>query len=139
MKRTVLAVLTFATLAWVAPDAFADLSHKRSTSRPKLDNLMRSQLGRVANTEVIVSRVTLPPNAVLPTHGHPGEEFAYVIAGSVTLRQKGKKDIAGRTGDVVKVPLEQVHSAIAGERGATILVFRVHESGKPERVLIKQR
>ena len=39
-----------------------------------------------------------------------------------------------REGDVVKVPLKQIHTAITGDEGVTILVFRVHEAGKPERV-----
>jgi quercetin dioxygenase-like cupin family protein len=137
MKRTLFAALTFATLALAAPHAHADHSHGKTASKLKLENLMRSQLGRVSGTEVIVSRVTLPPGAVLPTHWHPGEEFAYVLDGSVTIHLKGKKSMVGRAGDVLKVPLKQVHSAKAGKRGATALVFRVHESGKPERVIVK--
>jgi hypothetical protein len=37
----------------------------------------------------------------------------------------------------LKVPLKQVHTAITTEEGATILVFRVHELGKPERVPVE--
>jgi quercetin dioxygenase-like cupin family protein len=70
----------------------------------------------------------------LPKHWHPGEEFAYILKGSVTLWQKGKDDLVGEQGDVVKIPLEQVHTAITKEEGATVLVFRVHEQGKPERI-----
>ena len=43
-------------------------------SGPKLENLLRSQLEGVRDTEVIVSRVTIPPNTTLPKHWHPGEE-----------------------------------------------------------------
>ena len=81
-----------------------------------------------------MSHVTIPPNTSLPKHWHPGEEFAYVLEGSVTLWQKGKKDIVGREGEIVKVPLRQVHTAITGDEGVTLLVFRVHEKGQPERV-----
>lgn len=102
----------------------------------KLENLMKSQLEGVNGTEVIVSHVTIPPHTSLPKHWHPGEEFAYILDGSVTLWQKGKKDIVGKKGDVIKVPLKQVHTAVTKDEAVTILVFRVHEQGKPERVKV---
>ena len=103
----------------------------------KLETLLTAVLEGVDGTEVIVSRVTIPPNTSLPKHWHPGEEFAYILEGSVTLWQKGKEDIVGKQGDVVNVPLKQVHTAITKDEGATILVFRVHEQGKPERVPVE--
>jgi quercetin dioxygenase-like cupin family protein len=106
-------------------------------SSPKLETLLKAILEGVDGTEVIVSRVTIPPNTSLPKHWHPGEEFAYILEGSVTLWQKGKDDIVGKAGDVVKVPLKQVHTAVTKDEGATILVFRVHEQGKPERVPVE--
>jgi quercetin dioxygenase-like cupin family protein len=135
MKRTAVVALTVASLALISSISLADRA--RTEKPPKLENLMRSSLDRVANTEVIVSRVTLGPDTRLPRHWHPGEEFAYVIEGSVTLWQKGNKPLTATAGQVARVPLARIHSAKAGKRGAVILVFRVHESGKPERVLVK--
>jgi quercetin dioxygenase-like cupin family protein len=103
----------------------------------KLEDLLTSQLEGAEGTEVVVSRVTIPPNTSLPKHWHPGEEFAYILEGSAVLRQEGKADVLGKKGDVLKVPLEQVHTAVTTEEGATILVFRVHESGKPQRTLVE--
>jgi quercetin dioxygenase-like cupin family protein len=100
----------------------------------KLENLLTAQLEGVDSTEVIISRVTIPPHTSLPKHWHPGEEFAYILEGSVVLWQDGKDDIVGSEGDVLKVPLKQVHTAITKDDGVTILVFRVHEQGKPERI-----
>lgn len=100
----------------------------------KLESLLKAKLEGVAGTEVIVSKVEIPPNTSLPKHWHPGEEFAYVLKGSVTLWQKGKDNVLAYEGDVVKVPLKQVHTAITGSEGVSLLVFRVHEQGKPERV-----
>ena len=112
-------------------DVFAD------GEKPVLENLLRSQLEGAEGTEVIISRVTLPPHSTLPKHTHPGEEFAYVLEGTVTLWQDGKDEIVFKAGEVGKVPLNQVHTAITAEEGATILVFRVHETGKPERTLVE--
>ena len=116
-----------------------DPSHENAAteSGPKLETLLKEVLEGAEGTEVIVSRVTIPPNTSLPKHWHPGEEFAYVLEGTVTLWQKGKDDVVASEGDVVSVPLEQVHTAITLDEGATVLVFRVHEQGKPERVLVE--
>ncbi len=100
----------------------------------KLENLLKQELAGVDGTEVIVSRVTMPPHTTLPKHWHPGEEFGYVLEGTVTLWQDGKPDVTMKAGDVLAVPLKQVHTAITGDEAATILVFRVHEQGQPERV-----
>ncbi|NIR48390.1 cupin domain-containing protein [candidate division KSB1 bacterium] len=121
-------------------------STKDQSSRPvkatgsqelKLEDLLTSQLEGVEGTEVVVSRVTIPPHTSLPKHWHPGEEFAYVLEGSAVLWQEGKADVIGKKGDVVKVPLKQIHTAITTEEGATILVFRVHELGKPQRTIVE--
>ncbi len=103
----------------------------------KIDNIMTSQLELVEGTEVVVSHVEIPANTTLPKHWHPGEEFAYVLEGSLVLWQKDKSDTHLKKGDVFKVPLKQIHSAKTGKGGATVLIFRVHESGKPVRVIVE--
>lgn len=129
-------VITTISMLCILTIAFSSTANAGAPKIPglKLDNLMKAKLEGVAGTEVIVSHVTIPPNTTLPKHWHPGEEFAYVLQGSVTLWQKGKEDVTGKAGDVMKVPLKQVHTAVTGEEGVTLLVFRVHEQGKPERI-----
>lgn len=105
-------------------------------ARPKLETLLKAVLEGVEGTEIVVSRVTIPPSSSLPVHWHPGEEFAYVLEGAATLWQEGEEDVVARAGEVVKVPLKKVHTATTHEEGATILVFRVHAQGQPERVLV---
>jgi len=108
-----------------------------SAEKPKLETLLHAELEGVQGTEVIVSRVTIPPRTALPKHWHPGEEFAYILEGSASLWLEGEQQPAAKVGDVLKVPLKQVHTAITGDEGATILVFRVHEKGQPERVPVE--
>ena len=105
-----------------------------SAGEVQLETLMKTELEGAKGTEVIVSKVQIPANTALPKHWHPGEEFVYILEGSVTLWQKGKENILGKKGEVIKVPLKQIHTGITGEEGVTLLVFRVHEQGKPERV-----
>ena len=106
---------------------------------PKLETLIKAQLAGVSDTEIVLSRVEIPPNKSLPKHWHPGEEFAYVLKGSVTLWQDGKPDTIFRAGEVAKVPLKQIHTAITGGEGVSLLVFRVHQMGEPERVLVDKK
>ncbi len=100
-------------------------------------NLMRAELESATDLEVVVSVVDIPAGTRLPVHTHPGEEFAYVIEGSLVLWQEDKEDIRVKAGDVCKVPLGQVHTSFTEDEGAKILVFRVHTKGAPERVLVE--
>jgi len=102
----------------------------------KFEDLMTEKLQGVENTEVVVSITTVPPHTTLPKHWHPGEEFAYVLEGSIVLMQDGKAEEYYKKGDVGKVPLKQVHTVRTEEESATILVFRVHELGQPGRILV---
>lgn len=102
----------------------------------KLENLLRTNLEVADGVEVIVSRVTVPPNSQLPKHWHPGEEFGYVLEGKVSLWLEGKIVQTNTVGEAVKIPLGKVHTAVTGEEGATLLVFRVHPEGEPERVMV---
>ena len=98
-----------------------------------VDNLLTEKLELVENTEVVVTYLEIPANTTLPRHWHPGEEFVYVLEGSVTVWQKDKPDVVLNKGDVYKIPLKQVHTAITKEVGVKGLVFRVHEQGQPAR------
>jgi quercetin dioxygenase-like cupin family protein len=103
----------------------------------KVNNILSDELELVEGTEVVVSHIVVPPNTILPKHWHPGEEFVYVLEGTGILWQEGKEDVVLKKGDVYKVPLKQVHTAKTLEEEATILVFRVHEKGKPVRVNVE--
>jgi quercetin dioxygenase-like cupin family protein len=135
-----LCVLATSTTAGAHDNPVSVSAHSASDvmkATPKLETLLKAVLQGVDSTEVIVSRVSLPPHTTLPKHWHPGEEFAYVLEGSAALWQEGKDDIVAKAGDVLKVPLRQVHTAITKDEGATFLVFRVHKQGRPERVLVE--
>ena len=122
-------ILLFSSI--VTPSSFADLANEK----PNISTLLSGQLERVEGTEFIVSRVQIPPNTSLPKHWHPGEEFVYVVKGQVTLWQEGKDELIFTHGDAGKVPLKRIHTARAGDEGVDLIVFRIHEKGKPERVL----
>ena len=104
----------------------------------EINNIFTDELKLAEGTEVVVSHLVIPANTTLPKHWHPGEEFVYILEGSGILWQKGKADVTLKKGDVYKVPFEQIHTAKTLGEGATILVFRVHEKGKPIRVNVDE-
>jgi len=100
------------------------------------ENLLRESIAGVEGKEIIVSRVSFPPHTELPWHWHPGEEFFYVIEGSVTLKRRGQPDEANVEGDAQKIAREVIHTGLTGEQGAELVIFSVHAAGEPERYLV---
>jgi len=101
---------------------------------PTFADLSRDLL-ETADLEVVTSLVELPPSFQLPTHRHPGEEFAYVIDGAIHLWMHGAdSECHMPAGTFAKIPLRAVHYVRTGEdQGAKLIVFRVHTPGAPER------
>ena len=102
----------------------------------RAENLLRESIAGVEGKEMIVSRVSFPPRTVLPWHWHPGEEFFYVIEGSVMLKRRGQPDVMNLVGDSQKIAPGVIHSGESGEEGVELVIFRVHVSEEPERYLV---
>jgi len=90
------------------------------------------------NREVLVDFVQIPPNTTLERHWHPGEEFHYYIEGDVEIKIDGEPSIIGTPGSVGHIPFKKWHTAVAGKKGATVVVFRVHTKGEPVRYVDKK-
>ncbi len=102
---------------------------------PGSNEMLRAAIQAADGLEVIISDVIIPPNASVPWHYHPGEEFVYVIEGSAIHREEGQADIVLSAGDTYVIRPEARHSPIGGPEGARAIVFRVHVAGQPERIL----
>lgn len=102
----------------------------------KIKNLLRDSLELVESIEIIVSYVEVPKGTTLPFHYHPGEEFAYVLEGSGEILLEDKTKIPMKAGEAGKVPLKHTHSFSTLNEGAKLVVFRVHEKGQPDRILV---
>ena len=99
-------------------------------------SLLRESVAGVEGKEIIMSRVRFPPHTELAWHWHSGEEFFYVIEGSITLKQRGEPDLLTGAGDVQNIAAQAVHTGSTGEQGAELVIFRVHAVGEPERYLV---
>ena len=119
--------------AWAAIGHAAEPSAAPSV---QAENLLRESIAGVEGKEIIVSRVSLPPHTELPWHWHPGEEFFYVIEGSITLKRRGEPDLLAGAGEAQNIAAQVVHTGSTGEQGAELVIFRVHAAGEPERYLV---
>ena len=103
----------------------------------KVTNLLTAALSTefTPGREVLIDLVEIPPNQKLDWHWHPGEEFHYYLEGNPIIERVDAPPIIGKPGTVGHVAFKQRHQATAGEKGARILVFRVHTKGEPWRYL----
>lgn len=108
-----------------------------STPPVHLEALLQSNLKSVDSHVVLLSRVTIQPHQNLARHTHPTEEFLYVVKGETILHQQNADDIHLSAGQVYKIPPQTIHSASTKAQAAEIIVFRVHEKGKPVRTLVE--
>ena len=111
-------------------------SEPGASSSVQAENLLRESIAGVEGKEIILSRVSFPPHTELPWHWHPGEEFFYVIEGSITLKRRGEPDLLAGAGDAQNIVAQAVHTGSTSEQGAELVIFRVHAAGEPERYLV---
>ncbi len=101
---------------------------------PGSNQVLSAPLALADGLEVIISDVVIPPNAAVPPHSHPGQEFVYVIEGSAMHVVEGAEQRIYRPGEAFTIEPGVVHSPYATEEGARAIVFRVHIEGEPIRV-----
>ena len=109
----------------------------RSIEALSIENLFRDSLALAGNVEAVVSYLEVPANSALPPHYHPGEEFVYLIEGSgqVTIEDS---TWTVNSGEFQRIPFKAPHSFATQDEPALIVVFRAHEKGQPDRILIEE-
>ena len=101
MKPRYTAMILGAVLGLVGMTGHAEATAKGSTTGTVVDTLLQRGLEVTPGTDVIIDRVSLPPNITLSRRWHPGEMFVYVMKGSVVVSPDGKGEIVGKQGNVV--------------------------------------
>jgi quercetin dioxygenase-like cupin family protein len=99
--------------------------------------MLRAPITIADGLEVIISDVVIPPNATVPRHYHPGEEFLYVLSGSAVHVEEGEPDQILKAGDAYVIPPQAVHAPRGGPEGSRAIVFRIHVEGTEERILVE--
>jgi len=104
---------------------------------PGSNEMLRAPITIADGLEVIISDVVIPPNATVPRHYHPGEEFLYVLSGSAVHVEEGEPDQILKAGDAYVIPPQAVHAPRGGPEGSRAIVFRIHVEGMEERILVE--
>jgi quercetin dioxygenase-like cupin family protein len=126
------------TIGLVAGAALGALAHEEMAGLPDRgagsNEVLKEKLDSAPGLEVVISDVVIPPNAQVPRHYHPGEEFLYLLEGTATHIEEGSANRDLKPGDAMVIRMGKIHSPKAGPEGARAVVFRVHLEGEPERV-----
>ena len=76
----------------------------------------------ITGDRVMLSELVLKKGCVVPAHHHENEQVSYVIRGTLKFEVNGKEIIL-RSGDVLHIPSNVIHSATALEDTIDIDVF----------------
>jgi quercetin dioxygenase-like cupin family protein len=100
----------------------------------KRTELHRSDLADVVGKETVIYIADVMPGAEGARHTHFGDEYVYVLEGTLIVTPDGQQPITLRKGDVAHIaPKDGIHAAKNGSSSepARALVFIVAEKGKP--------
>jgi quercetin dioxygenase-like cupin family protein len=82
--------------------------------------------------EGVTTVAEIPPGATSARHSHPGEDFGYLMEGTIVLMVDGKPPITVRAGEVFFTERGQIHNARnIGTTTARAVDTYVIDKGKP--------
>src|SRR5262245_50207377 len=95
--------------------------------------LLRVDLASVEGTEAVAYITDLAPGANIGKRAGHGDEFVYVLEGTLIVEPVGKKPAALKSGEVIFLPSTMVHADRNGSasKPAKFLVFAVAKKGTP--------
>jgi quercetin dioxygenase-like cupin family protein len=100
----------------------------------KRTELLRTDLADIAGKETVIYIADVMPGAEGGRHTHYGDEFVYILEGTLIVQPDGKEAITLKQGETAHLaPNDGVHAAKNGSisQPAKVLVFLVVEKGKP--------
>jgi quercetin dioxygenase-like cupin family protein len=123
---TVRTLMTTGALAAIATVCLAQQPQFKRTE------LQRGDVAGVAGREVVQAMAEIPAGVAAGRHTHPGEEFGYVVDGTVLVEIDGKPAQTLKAGQSFLIPAGAVHNA-TNKSGAVarVLATYVVEKGKP--------
>lgn len=85
-----------------------------------------------ANLDGVTTYVEIPPGAVSARHSHPGEDFGYLIQGTIVLMVDGHPPVTVHAGETFFTERGQIHNARnIGSVTAKAVDTYVIDKGKP--------
>lgn len=89
----------------------------------KVTDLLDRKL--ITGHRVMLAHVLLKKGCVVPRHSHENEQFTYVLEGALRflLGEDGAEDVVVRTGEVLHIPSNVPHEALALEDTLDMDIF----------------
>ncbi len=76
----------------------------------------------VSGDKAMVAQVFLKKDAVVPEHHHESEQITYILEGALKFQLEGK-EVTVRKGDVLRIPSNVPHRAVALEDTLDLDIF----------------
>lgn len=125
-----LAPLVTAALLATACGLTAHIALAQGTGLARTDLLQRDI--SIPGHEAVQVRVDFDPGAASINHTHPGEEIAYVLAGSLEYQLEGRSAVKLNAGESLFIPAGVAHVAKnVGSGRASELATYIVEKGPP--------
>jgi quercetin dioxygenase-like cupin family protein len=95
--------------------------------------LLRTDLAGVEGKEAVIVVAEIAPGATTGKHLHAGQEFTYLLEGSLRLVADGKPAVTLKPGEAFQQPPRQVHEGqnTSATAPVKVLAFYVAEKGQP--------
>ena len=90
------------------------------SQRPRKEIFPGVNIATASGQNLMLARVALDPDAVVPEHRHPHEQYGLVLEGTATFTVGGQTR-ALKAGDYYAIPGDVSHSVITGPDGAVCL------------------
>jgi quercetin dioxygenase-like cupin family protein len=98
----------------------------------KRDVLQHADLTGDPGKEVYMTLIEAPPGAAFAPHIHHGDEFTYVMQGTLELDVAGQGLKTVKAGDSIHVDREKIHGGkVTSSAPAKLLAVHVVDKGKP--------
>lgn len=86
----------------------------------------------IPGREAVQAVAEISPGAESGRHTHPGEEFGYVLEGTISVEIQGKPAMAKKAGEGFIIPPNTIHNAKnTGKTVAKVFATYIIEKGKP--------
>lgn len=103
-----------------------DTATRHAWNRIELEHL-NDQITRrlLTGTNVMLARLTLKKGAFVPRHDHHNEQISVILEGSLKflLREDQGEEVIVRAGEVLTIPPNLPHSALALEETLVLDIF----------------
>jgi quercetin dioxygenase-like cupin family protein len=100
--------------------------------------LSKADLAVAPGMETVVLTVDGAPGLVGKKHFHPGDEFIYLAAGTLTLDVAGKGKVTLKKGETLHIPGRVAHQAVnpSSDVPFKAVTFGIFEKGQPDTTIV---